>query len=144
MPNPDDFEYLADMSEQELWEKVRYADRHGLDELAKACRGRLGIRDKSNDFLFVSFGNIGQPEESVEPEDEQAEDGEAPRCDAEITPIDGDTSYAATHCGRVEGHAPEKRSGRIEHQSYAALARKRKGSTLADKVNDFDFRVIGG
>jgi hypothetical protein len=114
-----------------------------LDELAKACRGRLGIRDKSNDFLFVSFGNIGQPEESEEPEDEQVEAGEAPRCDAEIAPIDGDTSYTATHCGRVEGHAPEKRSGRIEHQSYAALARKRKGSTLAAKVNDFDFRVIG-
>ena len=53
----------------------------------------------------------------------------APRCDAEITPIDGDTSYEATHCGRVEGHAPEKRSGRIEHQSYAALTRKRMGST---------------
>jgi hypothetical protein len=98
-----------------------------LDELAKACRGRLGIRDKSYDFLFVSFGNIGQPEESEEPEDEQVEAGEAPRCDAEIAPIDGDTSYTATHCGRVEGHAPQKRSGRIEHQSYAALARKRKG-----------------
>lgn len=66
-----------------------------------------------------------------------------PRCDAEITPIDGDTSYAATHCGRVEGHEPEKRSGRIEHQSYAALARKRKGSTLADRMNDADYRVIG-
>jgi hypothetical protein len=63
-----------------------------------------------------------------------------PRCDGEITPIDGDTSYAATHCGRVEGHAPEKRSGRIEHQSYAALARKRKGSTLAERSMTADER----
>lgn len=68
---------------------------------------------------------------------------DTPRCNADVNPIDGDTSYEATHCGRVEGHAPEKRSGRIEHQSYAALARKRKASTLADRMNDADYRVIG-
>jgi hypothetical protein len=62
-----------------------------------------------------------------------------PRCDAEITPIDGDTSYAATHCGRVEGHAPEKRSGLVEHQSYAALARKQKGVSTEEKEYDLQF-----
>jgi hypothetical protein len=64
-----------------------------------------------------------------------------PRCDAEITPIDGDTSNAATHCGRVEGHAPEKRSGLVEHQSYAALARKQKG--VSTKEYDLQFSQSG-
>lgn len=48
------------------------------------------------------------------------------RCNAEITPQDGDTSFEATHCGRVQGHAPERRSGRVEHQSYKALERKKQ------------------
>jgi hypothetical protein len=138
-----EFPYLMDMSDRDLRAELAHAKEHGLTGLVVAAKWEIRRRDKGNDFGFVGFGNIyDEPEEPEdEPDDERAEVGGAPRCDAEIIPIDGDTSYVATHCGRVEGHAPEKRSGRVEHQSYAALARKRKGSIRADKSNDFHGNV---
>jgi hypothetical protein len=134
-----EFPYLMDMSDRDLRAELAHAKEHGLTGLVVAAEWETRRRDRGRDFCFVGFGNIY--DEPEEPDDERAEVGEPPRCDAEITPVDGDASYAATHCGRVEGHAPEKRSGRVEHQSYAALARKRKGSIRADKSNGFHENV---
>jgi hypothetical protein len=61
------------------------------------------------------------------------------RCDADITPIAYDPQdWRATHCGRPEGHPALG-----GHKSYAALAAKRKTSTLEERMDDFQWQVVG-